>query len=172
MANLILQIPNAFSVGQDLSCSITDPVSGITRNLDEFGHLESFKVTAIDKEIEVAPISRGGVHLYQTLWAGCELDIRWAKVYAALEYFWTQLQNNYFDLHLLPSFMFNASVINRDGSVDEFAFTGAAVSKPTLGDYEGAKQVNNGMKARCQRGQLVSAGSVNAPLPGASPLSF
>ncbi len=169
MANLILQTPNAFSIGTDLSCSLTDPVAGINRNLDEFGHLEEFRATAIDKEIEIVPISRGGVHLYRTLWAGAEIEIKWSKVYGALQYFWAALQNNYFDLHSFTSFLANASVLNRDGTIDEFNFTACEPSKPNFGDFAGTKPVDNTLKLRCGRFSMLGA---NAPQPGASPLSF
>lgn len=167
MGNPILLLPNAFNVGQDFSGTISDGT--YTRNLDEFGHLESFNGRALTKKIEVAPISRGGKHLYRTLYAGAEVKIRWARAFAALQYFWTALQNNYFNNHTFTSFVIAGSVINRDGTIDEHLFTGCEVDDPDFGDFEGAKQVNNEMNLRCQQYQVIGP---NAPAPGASPLSF
>jgi hypothetical protein len=169
MANLILQLPNAFNVGTDLSCSMTNIRTGLNRNLDEFGQLEEFRARSLTTKIEVTPISRGGVRLFRTLYGGAEIDIKWAKVYGALQYFWATLQNNYFQLHLFDSFNFAASCINRDGTVDEFLFLGGEVDGEDLGDFMGTKAVNNEMKVRCQSFQMVSA---NGPVLGADPLSF
>lgn len=157
------------NVGTDQSSSITDNVFGVNRNLDEFGHLEEFRAKALTKSIEVTPISRGGVHLYRTLYAGAELDIKWARVFGALQYFWTALQNLYFVDHQFITFTINTSVLNRDQSVDEFTFIGCEADMPDLGDFMGTKQVNNELKFKCQQLQMVSP---NAPAQGASPLSF
>jgi hypothetical protein len=167
MANPILQLPNAFNVGQDFSATISDGL--FTRNLDEFGQLEMFRARALTKKIEVAPISRGGKHLYRTLYAGAEVHVRWARVFAAMQYLWTALQNNYFNQHQFTSFIIAASVINRDGTVDQHLFTGCEIDDPDFGDFEGAKQVNNEMNLRCQQYQVISP---NAPPPGGSPLAF
>ena len=169
MANLILSLPNAFNVGTDLSASIFNPATGSNRNLDEFGQLEEFRGRSLSTQIEVSPISRGGVKLYRTLYGGAELDLKWAKVYGALQYFWAALQNNYFNLHLFTSFTIAASCINRDGTVDEFQFTGCEAAGQDLGDFMGTKAVNNELKFKCQTFQMVSA---NGPAVGADPLSF
>jgi hypothetical protein len=169
MANAILQLPNAFNVGTDVSASISNPQTGSNRNLDEFGQLEEFRARSLTTKIEVTPISRGGVRLFRTLYGGAEIDIKWAKVFSALQYFWNALQNNYFQLHQFTSFVIAASCINRDGTVDEFQFTGCEADGEDLGDFMGTKAVNNELKFRCQTFQMVSA---NAPDTGADPLSF
>lgn len=169
MANVILQLPNAFTVGTDQSTSITNIRTGSNRNLDEFGHLEEFRARSLSTQIEITPISRGGVRLFRTLYGGAELDMKWSKVYSAMQYFWAALQNNYFNLHLFDSFNFATSVVNRDGTVDEFLFMNCDVYGEDFGDFVGTKAVNNEMKAKCGQFQMVSA---NAPAPGADPLSF
>lgn len=169
MANPILQLPNGFNVGTDASISITNEQTGLNRNLDEFGHLEEFRGRSLTTKIEVSPISRGGKKLYRTLYGGAEIDIKWTKVFGALQYFWAALQNNYFNLHVFNTFAFATSVVNRDGTVDEFQFLGGEVDGQDLGDFTGTKAVNNEMKVRCQQFQMVSA---NAPVLGADPLSF
>jgi hypothetical protein len=166
-APIIFQLPNAFNIGTDFSGVISDAF-GTTRNLDEFGHLEEMEARAEQHDIKISPISRGGIPLFQTLWAGGSGHVRYTRVFGAISAVWVQLMNNYYYLHALPSFTIGTTMLNRDGSVDEYLFTGVVLTAPTWGNVRGDKQVDQELHFKFQNCQVVGPG---APPAGTQPLA-
>ena len=168
MSNPILQIPNAFNIGTDVSGVISDVSNLVTRNLDELGHIEEIEARAAQHDIKITPISRGGIPLFQTLWAGGNGHIKYTRVFGAISYIWVALMNNYYFLHKLPNFTITSTVLNRDASVDEYLFSGVVLTAPTWGTAKGDKQMDQELHFNFQNCTIVSP---NAPVLGASPLS-
>lgn len=168
MSNPILQLPNAFNIGTDISGVISDD-TGVTRNLDEFGHLVEVEARGAQHDVKISPISRGGIPLFQTLWAGGNGHLKYTRVFGALSYLWSAMMNNYYYLHRLPNFSMVLTMLNRDASVDEYLFSGMVLTSPTWGTGRGDKEVDQELHFNFQNCRVVSP---NGPALGASPLSF
>lgn len=138
---------NGFNVGTDFSATMSDNFGDIFP-LDALGLLMEFDSQSLDKEIDVVPISQGGVPVFMTLWSGVRGTMGFTRTNNNLQSLIMGLMNSYYTAGITPIFNIGASVLNRDGSIDEFMYTGVQLSKPKFGHYAAEKEVDMGLEFR------------------------
>ena len=155
-----------FNVGTDFSAMLMDNFGDIFP-LSQFGLVMDFESESLDRELEVVPISDGGVPLFQTIWAGVRGRISFTRQNGQLQQMISDLMGAYHDFGVIPEFEIAAAVVNRDGSVDEYLYHAVQLSRPHFGDYRAEKEVTMRLEFRASR--MVVTGSavsvlLNLPL--------
>ena len=161
-------IVNGFNVGTDFSAAISDTLGDIF-TAEDLGHLIEFDSMAEDTPLKVVPINNGGIPIFQTIWSGLSGTMVFVRAGPALNQLFIDLINGYHFAGIIPQFAIAANVINRDGSIDEFLYSGVQFSKPSFGSYKGVKEVD--MKVGFVASLLQTTGSQAAFLAGVQALT-
>lgn len=144
MAGFVL---NGFSIGTDFSATMLDNFGDIFP-LDSLGFLMEFDSESMDREIEVVPISQGGVPIFMTIWAGVRGRMMFTRTNGNFQNLIMDLMNAYFSNGVTPVFTIQATILNRDGSFDEMQYSGVQLSKPRFGNYRAEKEVDQQVEFR------------------------
>ena len=170
MAGLVL---NGFNIGQDISVSFQSDngvpgSSGQSFSASALGHLMSFDAEVIDKEVDVYPISNGGIPLYDMMYMGWRGKMQFTRVNGNLTGIFIALQTQFFSSGTRVHFAITATVQNRDGTTDQAMFTQCSLSKGKFGDFKANKEVEQDFAFRAQT--CVGTGSVANILASTTPL--
>lgn len=133
-----------YNIGVDLSVACSDD-QGDSFPLQALGHVMDFDSDADDTEIKIVPISNGGKPLFQTVWAGGHGRIMFTRVNGNLQNMILQLMAAYHGIGLIPQFSLATAILNRDGSVDEYLYSGVQWNKPRFGNYKALKEVDQAL---------------------------
>lgn len=144
MANFSLA---GFNIGTDVSITVLDNYGDVFP-LDSLGLLMELDSESLDKELDVVPISDGGVPLFMTIPAGWRGRMMFTRTNGNFQQMFTEIFNAYFANGVIPIFSLQGSILNRDGSIDEFLFSGVQFSKPRLGNFRAEKEVDMQMEFR------------------------
>jgi hypothetical protein len=147
---------NGYNVGTDVSLSISDPYGDVFP-AEALAHVTEFDAESDDVEIKVTPISFGGVPIYQTVWNGTRGRIMFARVNGSFQSMIVSLMDSYYDLGTIPFFTITQTVMNRDGTIDQYMFVGCQWVKPRFGNYRATKEVDLSLDFRAQRVILTGA---------------
>jgi hypothetical protein len=158
---------NGFNVGTDAQVSIADNFGDIF-TAEQMGHLTALDSTAEDSPLKVTPITNGGVPIYQTIWNGVSGTMTFVRNGPPFGQLIIDLMQAYYISGIIPQFSMAVNVRNRDGSIDEYMYTGMQFSKPSFGNYQGVKEVD--MKTNFVASQLMTTGSALSFLTGVSSL--
>jgi hypothetical protein len=139
-----------YNVGTDFSASMLDNF-GDAFPLDAFGLMTEFESESLDKELEVIPINQGGVPVFQTIWAGVRGRMGFVRSNTNLTSLVIDLMQTYHKFGVIPIFTMAASVLNRDGSIDEYIYTGVQLSRPRFGNFRSEKEVDQAIEFRAGR---------------------
>src|ERR1700721_2179725 len=123
MPQLVSNTLNGFNVGTDSRFAISDQYGDVFSDA-MLGHLMSFSSESEDHSLKITPITTGGVPIYQTIWNGLKGSMRFARVGPNFQQIFMELMASYFDNGVISQFQIAQSVLNRDGSIDEYLFTG------------------------------------------------
>lgn len=145
-----LFIFQGFNVGTDFAASVVDNF-GDFFPLEALGPLMEFESESMDRELECVPISQGGVPIFQTVWAGMRGRMTFARANAALSSMVIDLMQAYHKFGVIPRFTIAAQVLNRDGSLDEYVYTGVQFGRPRFGNFRSEKEVDTAMEFRASR---------------------
>ena len=132
---------NGYNVGTDIQLTIADAFGDVFP-AEVLGHVMDFSSRSEDTLLKVTPISNGGIPIYQTIWAGHSGRMRFARVNGALQSMVVSMMDGYHRLGLIPQWIVTASILNRDGTIDEYAWSGLQWTKPSHGDYRHEKEVD------------------------------
>ena len=154
---------NGFNIGTDLSATVTNDF-GDNFTLEALGLLTEFEVESLDKELEVMPISQGGVPVFQTVWSGWRGRLGFARADFSLQQMAIDMQDAYFNNGVITQFSMFVSVLNRNGSIDEYQLTGVQFSKPKPGNFRAEKEVDMTMEFKASR--MSGTGPAGAFLQG------
>lgn len=158
---------DAFNIGQDVNVIIADD-KGNQNNLSDFGHWLELSVEADTHLIDIRPASRSGIPIRQMIPQGFHGRVRFARVNGSIGRLWLQQMLNWYNLHQLSKFTMEIAILNRDGTVDEYACSGITFDKPSLLDARGDKEVEQSLEffgANIIQANGPAAGS--SPMPGA-----
>lgn len=159
MANTI----SGFNIGTDLSVVISDQFGDIFP-AELLGHVMEFDSESEDTELKIVPITNGGVPVYQTIWSGVRGRIMFTRTNGALTNMVIALMSAYHDAGLIPSFSITGTVMNRDGSIDEYMWTGVQWVRPRFGNFRATKEVDEQLEFRASR--IIGTGSFTSLLSG------
>lgn len=133
-----------YNIGTDLSVVVSDD-QGDVFPLEALGHVMDFESEADDSELKIVPISNGGKPLFQTIWVGGHGTIMFSRVNGNLQKMTLELMAAYHQAGLIPIFSLSTNILNRDGSVDGYLYTGVQFSKPKFGGYRALKEVDQNL---------------------------
>lgn len=155
-------LTNGFNIGTDISLTITNNYGDILP-LDFLGLVMEFDSESLDRELDVVPISDGGVPLFMTIPAGWRGRMMFTRTNGRFQEFWAEIFNAYHQNGIIPIWTLIASVLNRDGGIDDYLYSGAQFSKPRPGNYRSEKEVDMQMEFRASL--MTSTGVVVPVLP-------
>ena len=134
-------VVNGFNIGTDLRFVIQDSFGDVFSDA-QMAHLTDFTSKSEDTVAKVTPITTGGVPIFQTLWNGNSGTIKFVRVGPSFQQIFMDLQAAYYNAGIISQMTIAASVRNRDGSIDEYLYTGVQFSKPVFGNYTALKEVD------------------------------
>lgn len=161
-------IVNGFNVGTDLSGAVSD-VLGDIFTFEDLGHIIEFDSAAEDSPLKVVPIDNGGIPVFQTIWSGVSGNMTFVRSGPAFNRLIIDLMAGYHFTGIIPQFSITVNVMNRDGSIDEYLYSGVQFSKPSFGNYRGVKEVD--MKVGFVAAMLQTTGSAISFLTGVAALA-
>lgn len=150
-------VVNGFNIGTDCSVVISDSFGDLFP-AEALGHLIEFEAETMDHELEVVPITLGGAPIFQTIWAGARGRMSFARYNGVLTQFILSLMAAYHELGIIPQFSITENVLNRDGTVDEYLFTGVQFNKPRFGNFRAQKEVDQTIEFRASR--MIGVGAI------------
>lgn len=152
-----------FNVGTDTRLAIQDQYGDVFTD-SMLGHLMSFDSESEDTDLKITPITTGGVPIYQTIWNGMTGSLTFTRCNGAFQSMFMTLMSSYFNSGLISQFSMSQSVQNRDGSIDEYLFSGVQFSKPKFGSFKSVKEVD--MRMNFKASQCQAIGTLSAFLSG------
>lgn len=130
-----------YNIGTDASVVVTDNYGDVFP-LDSLGHVMDIDTEADDTAIKIVPISNGGKPVHQVVWAGGHGNFLFTRVNGNLQRMILDLMQAYHERGVIPQFALSINVLNRDGTVDEYLFTGVQFTKPRFGNFKAMKEVD------------------------------
>lgn len=135
---------NGFSVGTDASCIVQDDY-GDQFPLSDLGRVMDIDTEAVDTLITIVPIDNGGIPVHQVTWHGGTGRFTFARANGNLQQMILDLMDAYHRRGVIPQFSLSINILNRDGTVDEYLYTGVQFNKSTFGNYKGMKEVDQSL---------------------------
>lgn len=148
---------NGYNIGTDASVSIQHVESGIVLPVALLGHLMELQFDQEDTVIRVVPISNGGKPLYNVVYLGWRGHLMLTRLNGALTAIMSALEKDYFDNGHLNHFNMLVTVLNRDGSTDQYLFTAGVMSRHQGGNFRADKEVDQRVEVQFQR-MILTAG--------------
>lgn len=152
-----------YNVGTDIAVAVSDD-QGDAFPIDALGHMLDFESEADETEIKIVPVTNGGKPLFQTVWNGGHGKITFARVTGNLQAMILELMAAYHGRGLIPQFAIATAVQNRDGSVDEYLYTGVQWKTPAFGNFKALKEVDQSLGFSWS--DCVKTGGASVFLPG------
>lgn len=135
---------SGFNIGTDIGVAVTDNF-GDSFPIDALGHLMDFDSKADSSIIKITPITRGGKPIFQTVWNGGTGSIQLTRVNGNLQAMTLELMSAYHQTGIIPVFSIQTSILNRDGTIDEYLYTGVQWETPDFGNFRALKEVDQRM---------------------------
>lgn len=135
---------SGYNIGTDIGIAIADNF-GDQFPIDALGLLMDFDSKAHSSIIKVTPITNGGKPIFQTVWNGGDGRLSFTRQNGNLQAMVLELMAAYHNSGVIPVFSLAISILNRDGTVDEYLYTGVQFETPDFGNYAAMKEVNNGI---------------------------
>lgn len=148
-----------YNVGSDARFSITDNLGDIFIDSD-MGYLEDFESQARTHMLTITPITTGGRPVHQALWSGGSGRMSFTRFGPSFQQLFMDLESAYYGGGVIPQFALTVEVRNRDGSIDEYLYSGFQFNDPHFGNYQGVREVRmstNFMYSQCQGTGALSA---------------
>lgn len=153
---------SGFNVGTDAAVVIADAFGDVFP-AEALGLLMEFDSESTDRELEAVPISQGGIPVFQTIWAGGRGRMMFTRANGAMSNLVSTLMQAYYNSGLISQFTLSLAVLNRDGSIDDYLYTGVQLSRPRLGNFRSEKEVD--MQIEFRWAQLILTASPAPALP-------
>jgi hypothetical protein len=132
---------NGFNIGTDCSVTFSDNY-GDSFTAQDLGHLMDVETAATDTAVKITPITGGGVPIFQTVWDGGTGRLTFSRVNTNLQQMILDLMSAYFSSGIIPVFSMMMNVLDRNGTVDEYLYSGLQFTKPNFGNFAALKEVN------------------------------
>jgi hypothetical protein len=161
---------NNYNVGTDISVALSDN-QGNQVNASDLGKLMEFEATEDDVENTIHPITDFGIPQHITIPRGWTGRMTFTRVNGALVDIFINRQNSWYQSGVSIYFTITCTVQNRDGSQDQYQFSGVAFSKGGFGNFRAEKEVDEQVTFRAQtltkNNTLTTALGLAAALVGA-----
>lgn len=148
---------NGFNVGTDVSVTLQQIETQVIIPAFLLGHLDEFQPDQEDTTIRVVPITNGGKPLYNTVYLGWRGNMKFTRANGNLTGIFATLEKAYFDSGLLAHWNLLATVMNRDGTTDQYMFTAGTLQRHQLGNFRATKEVDMAFEFNFQR-MVLTAG--------------
>ena len=137
MANILV---NGLNIGTDISVTISDNYGDVFTDAD-IGNMMSFNVSMDMHMLKVTPITNGGKPIYRSIPNGLSGTMEYVRVNGNITSIFTVLYAAFYNAGLLPTFTITVTVINRNGTTDEYIFPEVVFHTPDFGRFDGISEV-------------------------------
>jgi hypothetical protein len=133
-----------YSIGTDIGVVVSDD-QGDFFPIDALGLLMDFDSQATDSLIKIVPITNGGKPLFMTVWVGGHGRMMFTRQNGNLQAMILELMSAYHTQGLIPQFSIATNILNRDGTVDEYLYSGVQWTTPHFGNFKALKEVDQAL---------------------------
>jgi hypothetical protein len=154
-----------FSVGQDLRTLLITGPFGVIDSVT-LGRLDEFNATPVITALTVTPVNNGGLQLLRNIYHGWDGELTFTRNNGALASLQSAVMATFNNLGQESYFSFEAVVVeNITMQVNTYTFVNCVISGVSVGDFGGAKQVNQRLTFRAQQ-MLVNGNASPIFVPG------
>jgi hypothetical protein len=156
-------INDSFNIGQDVSLSLQHLESGVVIPITAFGHLMEFDATQEDRDLIIIPITDGGKPKLNVVYQGWSGHMIFTRVNGIFTGLFAALEANFYNARQLSHFAIQATVLNRDGSTDQYLWSNTILHRATGGNWRADKEVDQRVEFRAD--SMVVTGGAGAIIP-------
>ncbi len=131
---------STFNIGTDASILISDQYGDIFSAAD-LGDLMTINVNFDLHLLKVVPITNGGIPLYKAIPNGLTGHMDFVRNDGSITSIFTSLYNAFYTAGVTPSFSITITVLNHQGTSDEYIIPSAVFHAPTFGEFSGITEV-------------------------------
>jgi len=153
---------NGYNIGTDVSVTISDQY-GDTFNAGSLGHLRSIEATWDMENQKIQPITRGGKPLYLSIPSGMTGNMHFTRFNGALSSIFVELYQAFYSAGLLPKWTISCQVLNRDGTTDQYIFTGVVFGRPQWGNFADIREVDQTFEFNAEN--VISTSTLQGIVP-------
>ncbi len=137
MANIVL---NSFNIGQDASVSLLYQPTGIVIPAATLGHLMEIDADQLARGVKIIPITNGGRPKLVNVYEGWNGRLTWSRMNGVLVGIMASLEQNFYN-GIRAQWNIIVTVVNQDGTIDEYTFTNVVLTNPKFGTYRADREV-------------------------------
>jgi len=156
-------INGSFNIGQDVSVVWQHLESGVVIPASAFGHLMEFDASQEDTVLKIIPITDGGRPKLNTVYHGWRGHMMFTRFNGNLTGVLGTLEANFYKARQLSHWNFQATVLNRDGTTDQYLWVNGVVTAGTQGNWRSDKEVD--MRVEFQAESMQVTGGVGVLIP-------
>ena len=149
-----------FNIGQDISVILQHLESGVIIPAAVLGLMTEFDANQEDTVLKVIPITNGGRPLLNTVYYGWKGHMMFTRNNGNLTALLATLEANFFNATQLAHFSIQTTVINRDGTTDQYLFQNAVLSRGTQGNWRADKETD--MRVEFDASSMIVTGGLGA----------
>lgn len=157
-------INGSFNIGQDVSVILQHLESGVVIPADLLGLMTEFDANQDDTVLKVIPITDGGLPQLNTVYYGWTGHLTFARQNGNLAGILAAMEANFYNFSQLSHWTIFATVVNRDGTIDQYMFNNAVLTRGTAGNYRADKEVDMRVEFQCQSMVVTSGTGALIPL--------
>lgn len=139
---VVIGINGSFNIGQDVSVTMQHNESGVIIPTFLLGHLMEVDATQDDTILKVIPITNGGRPKLNTVYYGWTGHMMFTRYNGNLTALLAALEKNFYNFRQMSHFTIQATVVNRDGTTDQYTWTNAVLSRGTFGNWRADKETD------------------------------
>lgn len=156
-------INGSFNIGQDISVVLQHLESGVIVPAVLLGHLTEFDASQEDTVLRVLPITDGGRPKYNTVYYGWRGHMIFARNNGNMTGILAAMEANFYKARQMSHWSIQATVINRDGTTDQYLFKNGVLSRGTQGNWRADKEVD--IRLEFQSESMVVTSGTGALIP-------
>lgn len=156
-------VNGSFNIGQDISVVWQHLDSGIVIPTFLLGHVTEFDASQDDTILRVIPITDGGRPKLNTVYHGWTGHMIFARYNGNLTGIMAALEKNFYDNRQMSHWNIMATVVNRDGSTDQYLWNNGVLGRGTQGNWRADKETD--MRIEFQAESMVVTSGTAALIP-------
>lgn len=157
-------INGSFNVGQDASVTLQHLESGVIIPADLLGLLTEVDANQDDTVLKVVPITDGGRPRLNTVYYGWTGHLMFARYNGNLAGLLSIMEQNFYNFRQMSHFNIQMTVVNRDGTTDQYLFKNGVLSRGTGGNFRPDKEVDQRVEFQAESMIVTSGAAALIPL--------
>lgn len=156
-------ISSSFNIGQDVSLVLQHLESGVVLPAVALGHLMEFDARQEDRDLVVIPITNGGKPLLNVVYQGWSGHFMFTRVNGLFTSIFAAIERNFYVSRVMSHFAIMATVLNRDGSTDQYLWPICILNRATQGNWRADKETDQRVEFRAD--SMVLTGGATSVVP-------